>query len=466
MAFAVTTVRTNTDFVDNPEKDIELDDIFDQTSNVERESKVGEPRPRLLSHLRTNSAVDPSMEPRGFSVKSTPRSLMDVPSPLKKVALTTPHFLDSMKKVFFRLILPFAVLTGTQLWFQWKACQEAYAEVDNEGIGNCFTLPADVLSFMLFVVITVAGYLTRKELLKASPLIFNFVELMDPREVTKLAIKSQKEWTDTLLGRHDKFRAWNIRGHVVLPGGLAAVFFIGLLYNNFFVYTEGGCVGSSCGPDNTVAYGPAGKVFHAMRVSANIYLASYAMMTAFYPFMLISLIVGPSIKSRIGLWNQGDISLGEVQRISMHVSLYFSAIGFVYLLIALFYADYNDIAFWKQCIYIIIIAGTLVAVLFLPIVPAISALKVIKEQVTADVCALEERANKDFLDLLRLAVKERLEPGEIEYAEAELARIAKYRVQVQSARIIPSSVEVVQTSVSSLFIGIILPIIISQTLGA
>ena len=428
-----------------------------------REHSVKTTLRRVPSRKFSNGGADLddefALEERGSSVKSTPRSFLEIPSALKKVSHSAPHYLDSKSKLFFRMIVPHLLIYIISVYFQWTDCHAAYDEIDNEGIENCITPLAEVLTCWFFITVPIAAYMARQEMIKSSPRIFSFVEQTDPRDVAQLKIKNKDEWTDALTGRHVNFRPWNIRGHVVLP--VAAIFLAITVY-----YTtlpeEGACAGiTSCRP-----YGKLGHLFHSMRIASNMFLSMHSVVTSVYPFILISLIVGPSSKSRIGLWNQGDVSLGEVQRISMHFSLSLSVVAFVYLIINLFFAKYYKITQYRQASYVIMIASSLVAVLFVPIVPVIFALREIKETILADVSALEERANTQFLDLLRLEICERLEPGEIEQAEAEVARATQYHSKVQAANVIPSSVAVLRTSLSSLFIGVAFPIIVAKVLGA
>ena len=182
-------------------------------------------------------------------------------------------------------------------------------------------------------------------------------------------------------------------------------------------------------------------------------------MTGVYPLVLVSLIVGRSVKSRIGLWNQVDISLGEVQRISMHASLYMS--GAAFLLISYMFR-YTAPGLPVQVVCILFLLSNLLAVLFVPIVPTIFALRIQKEQVLAEVVALEEHANKNFLRLLKVDLEECPKPVEVEQAEAELARIVKYRLQVQDASVVPSSLELIKTYTSSVFVGVVLPFVLSN----
>lgn len=194
----------------------------------------------------------------------------------------------------------------------------------------------------------------------------------------------------------------------------------------------------------------------------------YAIMTAAVPLIVVSLIVVSSVKSRIGLWNHGDVSLSELQRLSMHASLYMSGFACILILYTVRYAAYFRTGLLAQVCYIIMLLGILVVILFVPIIPAIAALKNIKDQILADVVALEEQANNIFLDLLRIGTKGRamMKPGEVEQAEAELAIIVKYRLQVEDASVVPSSLALIKTYLSSVFLGVVLPIVLSRALGA
>ena len=431
---------------------IELTDIYDDT--------------RMFSNRRGSSAVDLAMEPRGSSVKSTPRSFIAVPSPLK-VAQNAPHFLNSKRKLFCRMIAPFILLSVIQMYYIWKDCHAAFEKVDNEGVGHCFNLLAEVLNMCFFISTQIACYQIRKELIQAAPVIFSFVEQLNPRDVEKLRIKNQNEWVNVLTGKQEKFRAWNIRGYVLLPVGL---FFVMLAYflNIYIITEEEECPAASfgCGPDDTIVFGTPGLISFSVRYSFGWFMVLHAIMSAVYPFVLVCLIVGPSAKSRIGLWNQFDVSLDEVQTLSMHFSLYLSVVTFLLLLTSFFFNKYFNMTLSRLVLYVFILTGALVAVLFLPIVPVIFALKDIKGRVINDVSALEERANKNFLDLLRIGTEERLNPGEVERAEAELGRIAKYRSQVQDANVVPSSIEVIRTICSSLFVGVVVPIAMSRAFKA
>ena len=115
-----------------------------------------------------------------------------------------------------------------------------------------------------------------------------------------------------------------------------------------------------------------------------------------------------------------------------------------------------------QIFFVSIFAVCLVAILFIPIVPAIVVLRDLKEKDLAEICAIEEHANKKFFDLLRGGTKRRLKPGEVEQAKTELAIIVQYRLQVQAANVVPSSLEVIKISLSSVLVGVMLPIFIAR----
>jgi hypothetical protein len=407
-------------------------------------------------------------------MKSTPRSFIDAPSLWSKVAQKAPHFLDSKRKFFCRLTFPYILVCAIQVYFQRDDCHAFSDEVDAIGPGLCFDPIADFLNISFFLTVQCLGYLIRKELILGSPVIFSFVEQMkknprDDEQLQSLPIKSEKEWVNVLMGRQERFRPWNIRGHVLFPMCTFLGFFFGLLYQGYYQkygdIEDKTCVSgySFCGPDNVYVLSNVSVFMIALRYSVSWSFVTYAIMTGAYPLILVSLIVGPSAKSRIGLWNQGDVSLGEVQRISMHASLYMSGAAFVLILYTFYYAGTGPTA---RIIYILLLLGIILAVLFVPIVPAILALRNIKEKDLADISALEERANKNYFDLLRDGVKGRLKmkPGEVERAEAELARIVKYRLQVQNASVVPSSLELIKTYMSSVFVGVVLPFVISTLL--
>jgi len=152
----------------------------------------------------------------------------------------------------------------------------------------------------------------------------------------------------------------------------------------------------------------------------------------------------------------------------MHASLYMSGFACILILYTVQYEAYFGTGLFAQVFYILLLLGILVVILFVPIIPAISALRNIKDQVLADVFALEEQANNIFLDLLRVGTKGRLtmKPGEVEQAEAELARIVKYRLQVEDASVVPSSLALIKTYLSSVLLGVVLPFVLSRALGS
>lgn len=429
-----------------------------------------------IFHIDSNNNSGPTaaelgMEPRGSSVKSTPRSLMKVPSPWTKVAENAPHFLDSKRKFFFRLTLPFLLASVIQMYYVWKDCHAAYEEVDYEGERICFNPVAELLNLFFFIAVHITGYQVRKELILGSPLIFSFVEQMSSSDVKQLKIKNLKEWVNVLTGKHENFRPWNIRGQVLLP----AITFLGIfsfVFRNTYLrlYDDSTCNAgaSSCGPDNVYALSNAMMILLPLRFALSWSYMVYAIMTAAVPLIVVSLIVVSSVKSRIGLWNQGDVSLSELQRISMHASLYMSGFACILILYTVQYEAYFGTGLFAQAFYILLLLGILVVILFVPIIPAISALRNIKDQVLADVFALEEQANNIFLDLLRVGTKGRLtmKPGEVEQAEAELARIVKYRLQVEDASVVPSSLALIKTYLSSVLLGVVLPFVLSRALGS
>jgi hypothetical protein len=283
---------------------------------------------------------------------------------------------------------------------------------------------------------------------------------MESSAVEKLWFKNEKEWADALTGKHRQFRPWNIQGHILFPMALFTTVFTLYLFTT--VFTDDCEIGRAmCGPDGVIVCGFECEITLALRFAFSWFLVAHGLMTAVYPLVLISLFVGASAKSRIGLWDQGDESLGEVQRISMHASLYLAGVAFLFILMHI-YPTYFNLGGNLQIFFFSIFAVCLVAILFIPIVPAIIVLRDLKEKDLAEICAIEEHANKKFFDLLRDGTKRRLKPGEVEQAKTELAIIVQYRLQVQAANVVPSSLEVIKISLSSVLVGVMLPIFIAR----
>jgi len=415
------------------------------------------------------AAAELNIAPPDPSGKATSRSSL-----WSNVADNAPHFLDSKKKLFFRLALPFLLVSAIQIYLQWDACRAAAEKLESTssedvpyaGDGLCIDLVAEMLNTSFYLAVLLLGYLIRKELILSAPRIFKFVEQMSSDDVERLQIKNKKEWGNVLTGRHDHYRPWNIRGHVILPMSTSLLAFLFFLVRGYFRKygndEHRACAQGAygCGPDNYWAISDVLEILLAVRYAVSGFFVAHAIMTGIYPLVLISLIVGPSVQSRIGLWNQGDVSLSEVQRISMHASLYLSGAAFLLISYTFRYTS-PGLAIQILCILFLLI--NLLAVLFVPTVPAILALRLKKEEILAAVFKHEERANIFFLGLLEVDIENRLmKPLEVERAEAELARIVKYRIQVQDASVVPSSLELIKTYTSSVFLGIVLPLLLSN----
>ena len=440
-------------------KNIELTDVYVDTS-------------RTLEEL---TLIDTS-ELRGLrrtSVKRTPLRFIEVHSPWKSVAQNAPHFLDSAWKLFFRMICPLILVFGIEEYYHWRDCHNAYKKLDNRGMNYCFDPLPGIMNSCLYISVQVTAYLIRKELILKSPLIFSFVKEMKLSAVEQLQFKNEKEWADFLTGRLKNFRPWNIRGYLFLPVIISFSVFIYFLYfgreNIFQIESDrGSCeMGRTwCGPDETSVDGIESSIMLSVGCLLRTFSATHAFTTAIFPLVLISLIVGRSAKSRIGLWDQSDVSLGEVQRISMHASLYMSGVAFFLIFVNFHYAAYFFIGGGLQIFYVSIFVACFAIILFVPIIPAIIVLRDIKEKDFAEICAIEEHANRIFFNLLRDGTKRRLESGKIEQAKADLAIIVQYRLQVEAANVVPSSLKVIRTSLSSVFLGIVLPIFLARTSGA
>jgi len=434
------------------------------------------------------------------SVKSTPRTFIETPTPLIKVKDSAPHFLDSKRKLFCRLTFPYILVCVFQLYFQWDDCRVSAEKVDHDsseeveyaGANLCIDPYAEFLNVCFFIAVQMTCYQVRKELMLRSPLIFSFVEDMKKRDDKKVQMKNVEEkgnvsvssvkdmkekddkqikitnveeWGNVLSGRHERFGPWNIRGHVIFPLCTLLAIFLGFLVRGYLrKYGDSkqrACVQGAytCGADNVYALSDASVIMIAVRYSFSWSIVAHAVMAAVYPLILVSLIVSSSLEERIGLWKQSDVSLREVQRISMHSSLYLSGDAFLLVMYTLSYAATGLLA---QMFYIVLISSILVAVLLVPIVSAIIVLQDLKEKDLAIACKLEEDADKNFFGLLRAGFEERLQPGEVEKAESELEITIKYRTRVQGASVVPSSFALVKTYASSIFVGIVLPFVLSS----
>jgi len=387
----------------------------------------------------------------------------------EKVADDAPHSFDIKRMLFCRLTLPFILIVLIQLYYQREDCRSSYKDVEDVSANLCFNPFADAIHVCFFIAIQMIGYQVRKELILRSPIIFDFVKHMTSSDIKDLDIKNKKEWVKALTGRQKRFRPWNIRGQLLFPTIVFLGLFLWLLYEGYYEKngdsTWRSCrTGVSyCGSNNEWVTSNASVVLIAMCYSLSWTFVAHTVVIAIYPLTLVSLIVGPSTISRIGLWNQRDKSLGEVQRVSMHASLYLSGAAFLLILFNFQYAVYFDTTCnGARIIYIVAFLFVLVTVLLLPIIHAIFALRIIKENLLADVVALEENANKNFSDILGGGFEEHLQCDMVRQAETELARIAKYRLRVQDASVVPSSLALIKTSVSSVLIGIVLPVVLSR----
>ena len=351
-------------------------------------------------------------------------------------------------RVFFMQVFPMMLAVIADNVYLDYLCQEVYTNKEEDLAWQNSACPgslgAEFTRVLGFSVFCYSAFYIRKELLlKRERLLSSATTgvcvgkigwLLHGIRENDIIHFTPDEFGDLIVGRLPSHRVWELRGPVILPAILSLFVSVLGAYNNWI-------------------NGLKSSVYMVIKFTLFFILtfsATNILMVVFLPFTLMCIVVAYSSRDRMGLWNQSDMAVWEMQRVSMHLSISLAISGTTMIIVSIAYQEYFLISLQSFIASASFLFVILVVVIVLPIAPIISTLRMMKEQVLCDVFVLMERANQDYLVKLKI--------GEhTQYAKENVDRLVVFHKQIVDVSVVPSSVEVIRTTIFGLVV-ITLPI--------
>mmetsp|Transcript_5411 Transcript_5411/g.7039 ORF Transcript_5411/g.7039 Transcript_5411/m.7039 type:complete len:503 (+) Transcript_5411:62-1570(+) len=369
------------------------------------------------------------------------------------------HSLHNKRKVLLKQVLPFIIAFFIYLRFRVEVCREVAKQNDDDDDKNdsCVNETAETTKMLNYIIVMFCCYQIRKELMENRNLLFHNVDgikmglfgyIMVGTDKDKETNLKPQGLVDMILGQLPLHRRWNIRGHWIVP------LFISISYACYYVdYARNEVAGVT-----NIGYLIPYLISTFCYIFIINFLVLYNLKTSLFPAIVLGYQVGVTSKDRISLWNTSDLALGELQRISMHASIYATLIVVYVLLNFIVFSDYFDITtLFLVFICVINLSLTFMAV-FVPILPVIMVLREKKESVYGDVLVIVERCNDDYLSKLQSGVDASQE-------KANLDNVINYLTYVKATTVLPSSLEVIRTSLFSIVMTILPVLIVSMLIS-
>mmetsp|Transcript_48705 Transcript_48705/g.62516 ORF Transcript_48705/g.62516 Transcript_48705/m.62516 type:complete len:476 (-) Transcript_48705:52-1479(-) len=354
-------------------------------------------------------------------------------------AVGPAYFLDNKLMIIVFLMIPLTFAQIVILYFQGRHCKNGKHNI------WCPNYAPEILHLFADFIYFFCGYYLRKEMLEKRNLLLDNVDgvkmgligyLLYGTPMGQETKLNPKDFSELLIGTLKGHRMYDLRN-----GFLALI----VIFSNII------------GWYNTFQKQPVGLGFMiSIPIVGSLVWYSYFLYTraVFFPFVLISIQIGYTAKYRVGLWDQNDVSLAELQRISMHAVIWFAFISLYTMLLFYNYRTYFGKSLTTLFFYGMFFLFIIISILFLPIIPVITVLRAKKEKLLGNISRQLQIANKTYFD-------KELASEDVTIEKATLDRLLLYYDYVSKIRTVPSGVEVFNTSIFSLAMTIIPIIIVS-----